>query len=58
MEDAKNRIVPVKKHIVYPPSTQAKMQLKRGDFVEFENDGQLIKATIINREKATGRFYN
>ena len=44
IEDAENRIVPVKKHVAYPPSTQEKMQLKRGDFVEFENDRQFIKS--------------
>ena len=46
------------KRLIYPPSEQAKMMLKRGDIIEFEDEGQITKATVMNREKITGRYYN
>ena len=49
--------MPIKK-VIYPTSTQEKIKLKQGDFIEFETEGRMIKATVINREKASGRFYN
>ena len=69
LEDAESRVVPIKKvtgfpsksrrtYNMYPQSKQAKIALKRGDFIEFDNDGQVMKATVINREKASGKFYN
>ena len=57
LEDEENGTRPVKR-LVYPPSQQAKMMLKRGDIIEFEDEGQITKATIMNREKITGRYYN
>ena len=68
LEDAESRVVPIKKvtgfpsksrrTYMYPQSKQAKIALKRGDFIEFDNDGQVMKATVINREKASDKFYN
>ena len=57
LEDEGNGTRPVKR-LIYPPSEQAKMIFKRGDIIEFEDEGQITKATIINREKITGRYYN
>ena len=51
IEDAENRLVLVIKVIGYHPSNQARMQFKRCDTVEFENNEQVI-AAVINQEKA------
>ena len=47
-----------KKRIVFPPNTKEKIKLKKGDTIELEENGQLIRASILNREKLTGKFYN
>ena len=57
LEDEGNGTRPVKR-LIYPPSEQTKMLLKRGDIIEFEDEGQITKATIMSREKITGRYYN
>ena len=57
LEDEGNGTRPAKR-LIYPPSEQAKMMFKRGDIIEFEDEGQITKATIMNREKITGRYYN
>lgn len=52
-------LVPVRRTgISYTPRNKAKLQLKRGDFIGIENNGRVLNATVINREKATGKFYN
>ena len=32
-------------------NNQANVQFKRGDIVEFKDDGEVMKATVINQEK-------
>ena len=39
-------------------NNQANVQFKRGDIVEFKDDGEVMKATVINQQKGSGRFYN
>ena len=56
VQGVENRIIPVK--VVHPPNTQEKIKLRRGDSIEFENNGTTIKATVLNREKASGKYYN
>ena len=48
----------VVKRTKFSPSKGDKLKFKRGDFIEFEEQGRVSKATILNREKVTGRFYN
>ena len=57
MEGSRNEVLPVKK-IIHPPNSLEKMKLKKGDLIEFESDGQVTRARVLNREKASGRFYN
>ena len=40
------------------PRNQANVQLTRGDIVEFEIDGEVMKATVIYGEKASDWFHN
>ena len=59
IEDSDNQFIPVKRTSpVFTPSNQAKIQLKRGDCIKMENGGQIINATVINRERVMGKFYN
>ena len=56
----KEENLPVKRsrQIAFPPSVKPKMNLKRGDLIEFGEEGRYVRAKIVNREKATGKFYN
>ena len=56
VQGVEDQIIPVK--VVHPPNTQEKIKLRRGDSIEFENDGTVIRATVLNREKASGKYYN
>ena len=40
------------------PMNLEKIQLKKDDVIEFDDNGETIKATVINREKVSGNFYN
>ena len=46
------------KRLKFSPSKGEKLRFKRGDLIEFEEQGSVSRATILNREKVTGRFYN
>ena len=47
-----------KTKVVFPSNKQEKIKLKKGDWIELEENGQIIRASIVNREKLTGKFYN
>ena len=48
----------MKKKTSYPTSKQAKIKLKKDDQIELEIDGKWIGATVLSREKTSGRYYN
>ena len=47
-----------KKKVICPPSTKEKIKLKKGDWIEFEENGVELRASVIDREKVTGKYYN
>ena len=57
VEGTDNLPIP-KKKAVFPPNTKEKIKLKKGDWIELEENGQLIRASILNREKLSGKYYN
>ena len=57
VEGRENAPIP-KKKVVFPPNKQEKIKLKKGDWIEMEENGRLIRASILNREKLSGRYYN
>ena len=44
--------------IIFPKNTADKIRLKKDDVIEFEEEGESITATVVNREKVSGNFYN
>jgi transposase InsO family protein len=56
--DTDNSELPRPQKVIFPKNKGRKINLKKDDVIEFEENGEDVIATVINREKVSGNFYN
>ena len=56
--NTENSEVPRPEKVIYPKNKQRKIPLKKDDIIEFDENGEDINATMMNREKVSWNFYN
>ena len=44
--------------VIFPRNTKEKIKLKKDDMIEFDEAGEIVTATVLSREKVSGRYYN
>jgi hypothetical protein len=47
--------IQTKARVIFPRTTKEKIKLKKDDWIGFDEAGQTVTATILGREKVTGR---